>query len=90
VAGAEALIRGTAALIDLVGPEALLLDDSPGPLRDLEFAHRFAQATTIREGTVEVFRNMIAGHELGLARMDYPSAKSAPRRRAEERPDLAH
>jgi alkylation response protein AidB-like acyl-CoA dehydrogenase len=80
VAGAEALIRNASALIDLVGPEALLLGGSTGPLRDLEFAHRFAQATTIREGTVEVFRSMIAGHELGLPQMNYPGTTSVPGR----------
>ncbi|WP_033292196.1 acyl-CoA dehydrogenase family protein [Amycolatopsis jejuensis] len=77
VKGAETLIAKSAELIDLVGPQAVLQPGAPGLLGDgaLDFAHRFAQGTTIYGGTVEVFRNIIAQHVLKLPRPSYPGAK---------------
>ena len=41
----------------------------------IEFAHRQAQHTATPGGTVEVFRTIIAQHDLGLPRPDYPGRK---------------
>lgn len=77
VKGSEALIRGAAELIDLIGPEALLARGQSGAAADGLFdeVHRFAQGTATYGGTVEVFRTIIAQHELGLPRPDYPGRK---------------
>jgi alkylation response protein AidB-like acyl-CoA dehydrogenase len=78
VTNSEALIHGAAALLDLVGPEALIPEGTPGALGDgvIDFAHRFAQGTATYMGTVEVFRNIIAQHVLGLPRPSYPGSKA--------------
>ncbi|MFU8945510.1 acyl-CoA dehydrogenase family protein [Mycetocola zhadangensis] len=77
VAGSDTLVAGAAALLDLVGPEALIPRGQPGAIGDgqLDFAHRFAQGTATYGGTVEVFRTIIAQHQLGLPRPNYPGAK---------------
>ncbi len=77
VFGSEALIRGAADLLDLVGTDGLLMATSrrPNGLNELEFAHRYAQGTATYGGTVEVFRDMIAQHVLGLPRLDLPGRK---------------
>jgi alkylation response protein AidB-like acyl-CoA dehydrogenase len=64
-------------LIDLVGPEATLPYGAEGAIGDgaLEFAHRQAQHTATPGGTTEVFRTIIAQHDLGLPRPDYPGRK---------------
>ena len=41
----------------------------------MEFAHRFAQGTSIYGGTGEVFKNIIAQHVLGLPQMSLPGRK---------------
>jgi alkylation response protein AidB-like acyl-CoA dehydrogenase len=73
----EALVHGAAALMDLVGPEALLSEGTPDALGrgHIDYAHRFAQGTATYGGSVEVFRAMIAQHVLGLPRPSYPGAK---------------
>ncbi len=70
-------MRGAAALIDLVGPEALVSEGTEGALGDgyIDFAHRYAQGTATYGGTVEVFRGIIAQHVLGLPRPSYPGSK---------------
>jgi alkylation response protein AidB-like acyl-CoA dehydrogenase len=77
VKGSEALARGAAELMDLVGPASLLSEGSPGAEATgaIEFAHRFAQGTATYGGTVEVFRQIIAQHVLGLPRPAYPGSK---------------
>jgi alkylation response protein AidB-like acyl-CoA dehydrogenase len=77
VKGSEALVRGAAELMDLVGPTSLLSEGSPGAETTgaIEFAHRFAQGTATYGGTVEVFRQIIAQHVLGLPRPTYPGSK---------------
>ncbi|MCU1657570.1 MAG: Acyl-CoA dehydrogenase FadE29 [Pseudonocardiales bacterium] len=77
VAGSEALVRGSADLVDLVGIEALVsLGDRAGSeLGAVEYGHRFAQGTATYGGTVEVFRNIISQHVLGLPQMNYPGRK---------------
>jgi 3-oxocholest-4-en-26-oyl-CoA dehydrogenase alpha subunit len=77
VLGGEVNVRVAAELSDLIGPEALLPYDVDGAIDrgDVERAHLYAQATTIYGGTVEVFRQMIAQHVLGLPRPDLPGSK---------------
>ena len=84
VAGSEALVRASAALIDLVGPEALLPYDAEGSIGGgaIDDAHRYAQGTATYGGTVEVFRTIIAQHVLQLPRPVYPGAKVIVARRA--------
>ena len=62
---------------DLIGPQATLPYGAEGAIGDgaLEFAHRDAQHTATPGGTVEVFRTIIAQHDLGLPRPDYPGRK---------------
>jgi 3-oxocholest-4-en-26-oyl-CoA dehydrogenase alpha subunit len=84
VAGAEANIRVANELMDMIGAQALLpygTDDAiDGGV--IERDHQFAQPTTTYGGTVEVFRQMIAQHVLGLPRPQYPGSKilTSPRR----------
>ena len=77
VAGADVMVRGAADLIDLVGIDALESMASlnePG-LAAVEYAQRFAQGTPTYGGTVEVFRNMIAQHNLGLPTLALPGRR---------------
>lgn len=75
VLGAEALDRIGSALISLIGPDALLdAESADGGLAD--FAYRYAQGAKTYGGTTEVFRTVIAQHELGLPRMDFPGSKA--------------
>ena len=64
-------------LIDLVGPAATLSHGADGAIGDgiIEFGHRYAQISATPGGTVEVFRTIIAQHDLGLPRPDYPGRK---------------
>lgn len=64
-------------LMDLLGPAGALPVGTPGAAGDggAEYVYRLASPTGIYGGTLEVFRNMIAAHALGLPRPNY-----APRR----------
>jgi 3-oxocholest-4-en-26-oyl-CoA dehydrogenase alpha subunit len=78
VIGADVMVRGSADLIDLVGIDALESMTSmnePG-LTAVEFAQRFAQGTTTYGGTNEVFRNIIAQHDLGLPTLALPGRRA--------------
>lgn len=77
VKGSEALVHGAAALMDLVGPEAVISEGVAGAVGGgrIDYAHRYAQGTATYGGTVEVFRGIIAQHVLGLPRPVYPGAK---------------
>jgi alkylation response protein AidB-like acyl-CoA dehydrogenase len=77
VKGAMALVEGAADLLDLVGPEGVVPYGADGAVGGgiVDFAHRWAQGTTTYGGTVEVFRNIIAQHVLGLPRPSYPGSK---------------
>jgi alkylation response protein AidB-like acyl-CoA dehydrogenase len=77
VLGSEALVRGAAELVDLVGPAALVSQGGEGAVGSgtIDYAHRFAQGTATYGGTVEVFRNIISQHVLGLPQMNYPGRK---------------
>jgi 3-oxochol-4-en-24-oyl-CoA dehydrogenase len=61
----EALVRHARALLDCLGPEAIL---QHGPVSWAEQAHRHAPVTTIYAGTSEIQRSIIAERGLGLPR----------------------
>jgi alkylation response protein AidB-like acyl-CoA dehydrogenase len=66
-------------LMDLLGAASSLPVDTAGAADDggVEYIFRLASPTGIYGGTLEVFRNMIAQHALGLGRPNYsPPAKS--------------
>ena len=69
---------GFEQLIDLVGPAATLPPGAQGAIGDgiIELGHRQAQLTATPGGTVEVFRTIIAQHDLGLPRPDYPGRRA--------------
>jgi alkylation response protein AidB-like acyl-CoA dehydrogenase len=77
VKGSDTARLGCEELFDLIGPAATLPYGAEGAIGDgvLEFAHRQAQHTATPGGTVEVFRTIIAQHDLGLPRPDYPGRK---------------
>ena len=66
----DLLIRGTAELVDMTGVAGLLVSGEDGAAAGgtLEWAHRFAQGTSIYGGTTDIQRNLIAEHFLGLPR----------------------
>jgi alkylation response protein AidB-like acyl-CoA dehydrogenase len=74
VAESQALIDGSARLLELLGPNIFPDRDAPGPdaARLVERAHRFAQGTAIYGGTLEIFHNIIAQSDLKLPRPAYP------------------
>ena len=65
-------------LMDLAGPASLLPVETPGAADDgaSEYLYRFAPLAGIYGGTLEVFRNMIAQHVLGLGKPNYSPPKS--------------
>jgi 3-oxocholest-4-en-26-oyl-CoA dehydrogenase alpha subunit len=78
VKGSDVARLGCEELIDLVGPQATLPRGADGAIGDgaIEYAHRQAQHTATPGGTTEVFRTIIAQHDLGLPRPDYPGRKA--------------
>lgn len=70
ILASELLIRDSADLCDLVGPQALIARHGEGAIANgrLDAAHRMAQGTATYGGTVEVHRNIVAEHFLGLPR----------------------
>jgi 3-oxocholest-4-en-26-oyl-CoA dehydrogenase alpha subunit len=86
VKGSEALVRGAADLMDLVGTASLLSEGTlaAGLTGEIEAAHRFAQGTATYGGTVEVFHGIIAQHVLGLPRPSYPGSKTLVSRKREQ------
>jgi 3-oxocholest-4-en-26-oyl-CoA dehydrogenase alpha subunit len=77
IKGSDTARLGFEELIDLVGPAATLPYGADGTIGDgvIEFGHRQAQLTATPGGTVEVFRTIIAQHDLGLPRPDYPGRR---------------
>jgi 3-oxocholest-4-en-26-oyl-CoA dehydrogenase alpha subunit len=77
IKGSDTARLGFEELIDLVGPVATLPYGAEGAIGDgvIEFGHRQAQLTATPGGTVEVFRTIIAQHDLGLPRPDYPGRR---------------
>ncbi|MCF6390262.1 acyl-CoA dehydrogenase family protein [Mycobacterium sp. MBM] len=65
-------------LMDLLGTAGALPVDSPGAAGGggAEYIYRLAAPTGIYGGTLEVFRNMIAAHALGLPRPDFAARKA--------------
>jgi alkylation response protein AidB-like acyl-CoA dehydrogenase len=70
VIASDAFVRDVADLVELVGPAALIPEGDDGAVEDgvIEWAHRFAQGTSIYGGTTDIQRNLIAEHVLGLPR----------------------
>ncbi|MBW0011846.1 acyl-CoA dehydrogenase family protein [Mycobacterium sp.] len=64
----------SADLMDVLGAASALPTDTAGSVDDgaTEYLFRLALPTGIYGGTLEVFRNMIAQHALGLGRPNYP------------------
>jgi alkylation response protein AidB-like acyl-CoA dehydrogenase len=62
-----------ADLMDIAGPAAVLPIETHGTADDgaSEYLYRFAPLAGIYGGTLEVFRNMIAQHVLGLGKPNY-------------------
>ncbi len=78
IKGGETTVWAGAEMLDLLGPEGLINfghDDALGG-GVAEYINRFAQGTITYGGSVEVFRTIIAQHELGLPRMDYPGSRA--------------
>jgi alkylation response protein AidB-like acyl-CoA dehydrogenase len=73
VANAQVMREVTADLMDVLGPAAALPAGTGGASADgaSEFLFRLASPMGIYGGTLEVFRNMIAQHALGLGRPNY-------------------
>ncbi len=78
VKGSDVARLGCEQLIDLIGPAAVLPYGADGAISDgvIAFAHRQAQETALAGGSVEVTRNIIAQHDLGLPRLDHPGRKA--------------
>jgi 3-oxocholest-4-en-26-oyl-CoA dehydrogenase alpha subunit len=70
VVASDLLIRATADLIDLCGSAGILAGTDPASAGNgtIEWAHRFAQGTSIYGGTTDIQRNLIAEHYMGLPR----------------------
>jgi alkylation response protein AidB-like acyl-CoA dehydrogenase len=70
VVASDLLIRDTADLVDLCGSAGLLASDDPASAGHgtVEWAHRFAQGTSIYGGTTDIQRNLIAELFMGLPR----------------------
>jgi 3-oxocholest-4-en-26-oyl-CoA dehydrogenase alpha subunit len=65
-------------LMDVFGSAATLPVEADGSVGDggAEYLYRYAPLTGIYGGTLEVFRNMIAQHALGLPRPNYSAPKN--------------
>ncbi|MGV9927047.1 acyl-CoA dehydrogenase family protein [Nocardia rhamnosiphila] len=77
VAIAQAMRDISPDLMDLLGPASALPVETEGAADDggAEYIYRWAPLCGIYGGTLEVFRNMIAQHVLGLGRPNYSPAK---------------
>jgi alkylation response protein AidB-like acyl-CoA dehydrogenase len=79
VAIAQTMRDVTPDLMDLLGSAASLPVGTEGAADDggVEYVFRLAGPTGIYGGTLEVFRNMIAQHALGLGRPNYSAPKGS-------------
>ena len=80
VANAQVMRGVSPDLMDILGAASALPVDEKGAVGDggAEYVFRLAGPTGIYGGTLEVFRNMIAQHVLGLGRPNYsPPAKKS-------------
>ena len=80
VMGSDVARLACEELIDLIGPAATLPYGADGAIGNgaIEFAHRDAQHTATPGGTVEVFRTIIAQHDLGLPAPGLPRPQGVP------------
>jgi alkylation response protein AidB-like acyl-CoA dehydrogenase len=78
VAAAQTMRDIGADLMDLAGPASVLPIETDGAPDNgaSEYLYRFAPLAGIYGGTLEVFRNMIAQHVLGLGKPNYSPPKS--------------
>jgi 3-oxocholest-4-en-26-oyl-CoA dehydrogenase alpha subunit len=78
VANAQTMRDVAPDLMDVLGTASALPIDTNGAADNggAEYIFRLASPTGIYGGTLEVFRNMIAQHELGLGRPNYSPARS--------------
>jgi alkylation response protein AidB-like acyl-CoA dehydrogenase len=78
VANAQTMRDVTPDLMDILGTASALPVETTGAADDggAEYIFRLAVPTGIYGGTLEVFRNMIAQHALGLGRPNYSPVKS--------------
>jgi alkylation response protein AidB-like acyl-CoA dehydrogenase len=78
VANAQTMRDVAPELMDILGTASALPVDTNGAADDggAEYIFRLASPTGIYGGTLEVFRNMIAQHALGLGRPNYSPPKS--------------
>ena len=78
IKGGETTVWAGAEMLDILGPEGLIDFGRSDALGGgvAEFVNRFAQGTITYGGSVEVFRTIIAQHELGLPRMEYPGSRA--------------
>jgi 3-oxocholest-4-en-26-oyl-CoA dehydrogenase alpha subunit len=78
VANAQTMRDVAPELMDVLGTASALPIETNGAADDggAEYIFRLAPPTGIYGGTLEVFRNMIAQHELGLGRPNYSQPKS--------------
>jgi 3-oxocholest-4-en-26-oyl-CoA dehydrogenase alpha subunit len=80
----ELLNRSASRVLDMTGPEGLLVHGSIGAIGNgiVERRYREAPATAIYGGTTDIFRNMIAEKVLGLPRQS--TTAEPPKRQAGE------
>lgn len=62
-------------LMDMLGVSSVLPEGVNGSSTNAEYLYRWAPLIGIYGGTIDVFRNMIAQHVLGLGRPSYAPAK---------------
>ncbi|OFB35868.1 acyl-CoA dehydrogenase [Mycolicibacterium sp. (ex Dasyatis americana)] len=80
VAVGQTLRDISAELMDVSGAAGCVPTDSEEACHDgiFEFFHRLALPTGVYGGTLEVYRNMIAEHSLGLGRPSYTKPAARP------------
>jgi len=75
VAIAQTLRDVAPDLMDVLGSASTMPADITGAVADADYLYRWAPLIGIYGGTVDVFRNMIAQHVLGLGRPNYSPPK---------------
>jgi alkylation response protein AidB-like acyl-CoA dehydrogenase len=77
VAIAQTMREVAPELMDVLGPASALSSDARGAVAGgtTEYLYRWAPLIGIYGGTIDVFRNMIAQHVLGLGRPNYSPPK---------------